>query len=66
MENLYSSNDALGPVSHSKLRPKFKGLWIANGGFDQEKGNKVIEQGIADMVSYGNLAVANDDLPLKF
>ena len=49
-----------------KLRPLFKGIWIANGGFTLESGNEIIKDGFADMVSYGTLAVANNDLPVRF
>ena len=51
---------------HSKLRPLFNGLLIANGGFVQESASKIIKDRMADMVSFGKLAIANNDLPLKF
>ncbi|WP_224997196.1 alkene reductase [Cesiribacter sp. SM1] len=47
-------------------RPLYKGTLIINGGFDEEKGNKVISAGEADLVAYGKLFVSNPDLPLRF
>lgn len=49
-----------------RYRPIYKGNLIINGGFDQEKGNKVIEEGDADMVAFGNLFISNPDLPKRF
>ena len=51
---------------HAKLRPTFNGIWIANVGFDKNSGNEILKFGHADMVSYGTLAVSNNDLPLRF
>jgi 2,4-dienoyl-CoA reductase-like NADH-dependent reductase (Old Yellow Enzyme family) len=39
---------------------------MINGGFDKEKGNKVISEGNADLVAYGKLFLANPDLPRRF
>ncbi len=49
-----------------RYRPRYKGNIIINGGFDQEKGNKVIEEGNADMVAYGKPYVSNPDLVERF
>ncbi|MDT0647613.1 alkene reductase [Zunongwangia sp. F260] len=49
-----------------RYRPKYHGTIIINGGFDQEKGNKVIEDGDADLVAFGKLYVSNPDLPERF
>jgi N-ethylmaleimide reductase len=38
---------------------------MINSGFDQEKGNKVIE-GYADLVAYGKPYIANPDLVERF
>ena len=54
-----------GSCSYS-LRKYFNGMWVANGGFTQESGQKAIDDDAADMISYGSLAVANPDLPEKF
>jgi N-ethylmaleimide reductase len=47
-------------------RPKYKGTLMINGGYDQEKGNKVIEEGHADLVSFAKLYVSNPDLVGRF
>ncbi len=47
-------------------RPKYKGTLMINGGFDQEKGNKVIDDGNADLVSFAKLYVSNPDLVGRF
>lgn len=47
-------------------RPIYKGTLMINGGFDQEKGNKVIKEGHADLVAYGKLFISNPDLPTRF
>ena len=47
-------------------RPIYKGTLMINGGFDQEKGNKVIKEGNADLVSFAKLFISNPDLPNRF
>ncbi|WP_417887987.1 alkene reductase [Zunongwangia sp.] len=47
-------------------RPIYKGTIIINGGFDQEKGNKLIEEGNADLVAYGKPYISNPDLVERF
>ncbi|WP_276499621.1 alkene reductase [Pontibacter litorisediminis] len=49
-----------------RYRPKYKGNMIINGGFTQETGNEVIEEGNADLVAYGVPFIANPDLPERF
>ncbi|MDV2888502.1 alkene reductase, partial [Alkalihalophilus pseudofirmus] len=39
---------------------------MINAGFDQEKGNAVIERGDADLVSFGKLYISNPDLVERF
>lgn len=47
-------------------RPLYKGTLMINGGFDNEKGNSVIKNGDADLVSFGKLFISNPDLPHRF
>ena len=49
-----------------RYRPIYKGTIIINGGFDQEKGNKVIEEGNADLVAFGKPYISNPDLVGRF
>ncbi|SHN23715.1 alkene reductase [Chitinophaga sp. CF418] len=47
-----------GPIS--------KHLVIANAGYNKETGEAELEKGIAGMISYGALFLANPDLPRRF
>jgi len=47
-------------------RPIYKGTLMINTGFTQEKGNKVIKDGDADLVSFGKLYVSNPDLVERY
>jgi N-ethylmaleimide reductase len=47
-------------------RPLYKGTLMINNGFDQEKGNHVIAEGLADMVAYGKAYISNPDLVERF
>ncbi|NJB35695.1 alkene reductase [Croceivirga sp. JEA036] len=48
------------------FRPIYSGNLIINAGFDQEKGNEVIETGEADMVAFGKPYISNPDLVDRF
>lgn len=48
------------------FRPLYKGNLMINAGFDQKSGNKIIEDGHADMVAFGKLFISNPDLPTRF
>jgi N-ethylmaleimide reductase len=43
-----------------------KHLLMANGGYTRETGELELEKGIAKMISYGTLFLANPDLPKRF
>ncbi|PTX42098.1 N-ethylmaleimide reductase [Christiangramia gaetbulicola] len=47
-------------------RKIYKGTLMINNGFDRESGNKVIEDGDADLVAYAKLFISNPDLPERF
>lgn len=47
-------------------RPKYYGNLMINANFDQESGNKVIEEGNADLVAFGKLFISNPDLVERF
>lgn len=49
-----------------RYRPMYKGTLIINAGFDQEKGNQVILEGLADAVAYGKPFISNPDLVERF
>ncbi len=56
----------LEPNIARHYRPIYQGTLMINGGFDQEKGNKVIQEGTADLVSFAKLFISNPDLPERF
>lgn len=49
-----------------ELRRGFRGHLMINGGFDRQAGNAAVAEGLADLVSFGLLFVANPDLPERF
>ena len=48
------------------FRPLYNGTLMINTSFDQEKGNKVLEDGDADLVAYGKPFISNPDLVERF
>eukprot|EP01017_Pseudomicrothorax_dubius_P009099 TRINITY_DN13041_c0_g1_i2.p1 TRINITY_DN13041_c0_g1~~TRINITY_DN13041_c0_g1_i2.p1 ORF type:complete len:368 (-),score=93.93 TRINITY_DN13041_c0_g1_i2:51-1154(-) len=54
------------PDIYKALRPFFKRAIVANQGLDFEKGNAIIASGLADLVSFGRLFIANPDLVERF
>ncbi|GAB1542267.1 alkene reductase [Scytonema sp. NUACC21] len=48
------------------FRPIFKGSLIAAGGYTRETGEAILAEGLADLVAYGRLFLANPDLPKRF
>jgi len=53
--------DELGPT----LKKEFGGVWIANQQLTKEKAEELIASGTADAVSWGQLFIANPDLPKR-
>ncbi|WP_299528885.1 alkene reductase [uncultured Lutibacter sp.] len=51
-------------VAH--FRPLYNGTLIINNNFNQEKGNTVIEENLADLVAFGKLFISNPDLAERF
>ncbi|MFC8076850.1 alkene reductase [Streptomyces sp. NPDC057307] len=48
------------------FRPLYRGPLIANAGLDQESGNTIVREGLADLVSFAALFISNPDLPRRF
>ena len=48
------------------FRPLYNGTLMINTAFDQDKGNKIIEAGEADLVAYGKPFISNPDLVERF
>jgi N-ethylmaleimide reductase len=53
------------PVGPS-LRKVFMGPLMVNGGYELDSGNRAIASGLADMVAFGTLFLANPDLVERF
>lgn len=50
----------------TNLRQQFKGLYMANAGYDYDRATRVLADKQADLVSFGKLYIANPDLPERF
>jgi N-ethylmaleimide reductase len=48
------------------LRQRFHGPLIVNGGYGRETAEAALASGLADLVSFGSLFLANPDLPERF
>jgi len=48
------------------LRDLWYGMYMTNSQYDQESANIAITQGKADLISFGQLFIANPDLPQRF
>ena len=53
-------------VDYRELKRRFGGLYMANNGYDFARATRAIEDGSADLVSFGRLFIANPDLPARF
>jgi N-ethylmaleimide reductase len=50
---------------YRRLRSAWKGIYVANAGYDAERGERAVSEGAADAVAYGRLFLANPDLPRR-
>jgi len=53
-------------IDYCQIRDHFDGPYMANCGYTLEKAQTALEQGDADLVSFGSLYIANPDLPERF
>jgi N-ethylmaleimide reductase len=54
------------PIPVHYFRPMFKGALVTNSAFDFAKAQHYIQSGWADAVAFGQLFIANPDLPVRF
>jgi 2,4-dienoyl-CoA reductase-like NADH-dependent reductase (Old Yellow Enzyme family) len=54
------------PRQGPMIRKAFGGIFIANQQLTKETGNELLAKGEADAIAYGQLFIANPDLPLRF
>lgn len=58
---------AAGPhFEISSLRALWEGVYMTNSQYDQQSGNEAIAASQADLISFGQLFIANPDLPERF
>jgi len=55
-----------GDGMFAHFRKIYQGNVIGNVGFDRERGNRLIEQRLVDLVAFGRPFIANPDLPARF
>jgi N-ethylmaleimide reductase len=55
-----------GDSMFQHFRPLYQGHLIANVDMTQERGNRLIEAGLADSIAFGRPYIANPDLPVRF
>ena len=67
VKNLYGVGE-LSQIEdvYKTFRSYYKGILIANNSFDKNSANQVINDGLADMVSFGRLYISNPDLSKRF
>lgn len=70
---LHVVEDAFGTDANTKqsydrrkLRDAFTGPYIANGGYTRERALEALKKGDADLIAFGQLFLANPDLPRRF
>jgi len=47
------------------LRPLYKGVFAAGGGFNRASGDQALASGLADLIVFGKPFVSNPDLPQR-
>jgi N-ethylmaleimide reductase len=50
------------PFDYEALRRRFRNTYIANNGYDLELATTKLQQGLADLFSFGRSYIANPDL----
>lgn len=53
-------------LDFGRLRQRYRGLYMANGGYAYERATAALRADSADLVSFGRLFLANPDLPERF
>jgi N-ethylmaleimide reductase len=55
-----------GDGMFSHFRKLYRGNIVANVDVDRERGNRLIQEGLVDLVAFGRPFIANPDLPARF
>lgn len=59
------AGDSSEQFDMQQIRDRFEGFYIANGGYDEPRGNASVDQGLTDAVAFGTKFLANPDLPAR-
>ena len=62
---IFTRESREGDYLQPKIKSEFGGIVIANQGFSKAEAEKLLESGEADAISWGQLFIANPDLPLR-
>lgn len=54
------------PFDYEALHRLYQGVWMVNNGYTKEMAIEAVEQGHADLVSFGRLMITNPDLVRRF
>jgi N-ethylmaleimide reductase len=54
------------PRTSPAIRAAFHGRLMVNGGYDRATATAIIQSGVADLVAFGALYIANPDLVERF
>lgn len=65
-ETIGGSNELGERLTFGDIRKNFSGTVIANGGFKRDTADQFIDEGFADLVSFGQSFICNPDLVEKF
>jgi N-ethylmaleimide reductase len=63
------AGDARHGATHvplSYFRSRYRGVLVANGGYDLARAQQTISEGLADLISFGQLYISNPDLTERF
>ena len=63
---LHVVEPASAPRITRLIRERFRGPLMANQGYERESAEAALRSGVADLVSFGRLFLANPDLPARF
>ena len=61
--HVIEKSDNPDDFDYDELKQEFGGLYMANDGYDPDDASRSIENGRADLVSFGKLFISNPDLP---
>ena len=56
----------IAPFDYEALRSLYKGVWMVNNGYTRDMAIEAVNQGKADLVSFGRAMLTNPDLPRRF